>query len=142
MCDRSLNVHGSGGDRWMGQRRNGVIGVLKNVVALYEAAMELKKEVMEWHLCTEDSGQCYSKNMGIDLLCLGNIFRDLKEYEGLKTKSRDESLSSYLNEDVTLPCIQKNPTKCNKTEQWSSDKLVQMEKKTRSLNCESLTRVQ
>ncbi|KAA0037955.1 hypothetical protein E6C27_scaffold36G001360 [Cucumis melo var. makuwa] len=48
MCDRSLNVHGSGGDRWMGQRRNGVIGVLKNVVALYEAAMELKKEVMEW----------------------------------------------------------------------------------------------
>lgn len=38
--------------------------------------------------------------MGIDLLCLGNIFRDLKEYEGLKTKSRDESLSSYLNEDV------------------------------------------
>lgn len=41
---RSLIVHGSGGGR--GRRRNGVVGMLKEVVAPYEAAMEeLKKEV-------------------------------------------------------------------------------------------------
>lgn len=42
---RSLIVHGSGGSG-RGRRRNGVVGMLKEVVAPYEAAMEeLKKEV-------------------------------------------------------------------------------------------------
>ena len=37
--------------------------------------------------------------MGIDLVCLGNIFRDLEEFEDSKTRSQDESLSSYLNNE-------------------------------------------
>lgn len=46
--------------------------------------------------------------MGIDLLCLGNIVRDVEEYEGLKAKSQDEIWSSHLSEDVNkkrqIPC--------------------------------------